>query len=141
MMILPIITGYYSTLQNNKSMKLTDKRFWIREIALTVALSAMPLTMYGESIRVIMLIVASYAVVAGISVISVPKPSVFATWALIFCAANGAYIIDLIIIDNLRLIQDGILSFDYRATLSVSDMPACKCSGLRNRRYNISQSQ
>lgn len=105
MMISPIITGYCSTLQNNKTMILTDKRFWIREIALTVALSAMPLTMYGENIRVIMLIVASYAVVAGISVISVAKLSVFATWALIFCAANGAYIIDLIIIDSLRLIR------------------------------------
>lgn len=105
MMILPITTGYCSTLQNDKTMIRTDKRFWIREIALTVALSAMPLTMYGENIRVIMLIVASYAVVAGISVISGSKLSVFATWALIFCAANGAYIIDLIIIDSMRLIR------------------------------------
>lgn len=86
-------------------MKMADKRFWIWEIALTLAFSTMPLIMYGESIIVIMLIVVSYAVVAAMGLISSPKISVFATWILIFCAANGVYIIDSIIIDTLRLIK------------------------------------
>jgi hypothetical protein len=86
-------------------MKMTDKRFWIWEIALTLAFSTMPLIMYGESIIVIMLIVVSYAVVVAMGLISSSKIPVFATWILIFCAADGAYIIDLIIIDTLRLIE------------------------------------
>lgn len=88
-----------------QAMKLTDKRFWIWEIALTLVLSTMPLIMYGENISVIMLIVVSYAVVAAMGLIYFSKIPVFATWVLIFCAANGAYIIDLIIIDTLRLIK------------------------------------
>lgn len=86
-------------------MKLTDKQFWIWEIALTLAFSAMPLIMYGESIIVIMLIIVSYAGVAAMGLISSPKIPVFATWILMFCAADGAYIVDLIIIDTLRLIK------------------------------------
>ena len=86
-------------------MKLTDKRFWIWEIVLTLALSAMPLIMYCENISVIMLIVVSYAVVAAIGAISFSKIPVFATFILIFFAANAAYIIDLIIIDMFRLIK------------------------------------
>lgn len=86
-------------------MKPTAKRFWIWEIALTLALSAMPLIMYGENIIVIMLIVVSYALVAAIERISFSKIPVFATFILIFFAANAAYIIDLIIIDTFRLIK------------------------------------
>ena len=86
-------------------MKLTDKRFWIWEIVLTLALSAMPLIMYCENISVIMLIVVSYAVVAAIGVISFSKIPVFTTLILIFFAASAAYIIDLIIIDTFRLIK------------------------------------
>ena len=71
-------------------MKMTDKRFWIWEIALTLAFSTMPLIMYGESIIVIMLIVVSYAVVVAMGLISSSKIPVFATWILIFCAADGA---------------------------------------------------
>lgn len=86
-------------------MKLTDKQFWIWEIALTLVLSAMPLIMYGENIKTIMLIVASYTLAAAIGLISSSKVSTFATWLLIFCTANGVYIIDLIVIDTLRLIK------------------------------------
>lgn len=86
-------------------MKLTDRRFWIWEFVLTLAFSAMSLIMYGESIIVIMLIVVSYVVVAAMGLISSSKISIFATWILMFCAADGAYIIDFIIIDTLRLIK------------------------------------
>ena len=65
-------------------MKLTDKRFLLWEIVLTLALSAMPLIMYGENISVIMLIVVSYGVVAAIGAISFSKIPVFATFILIF---------------------------------------------------------
>lgn len=86
-------------------MKLTDRRFWIWEFVQTLAFSAMSLIMYGESIIVIMLIVVSYVVVAAMGLISSSKISIFATWILMFCAADGAYIIDFIIIDTLRLIK------------------------------------
>lgn len=75
-------------------MKLTDRRFWIWEFVQTLAFSAMSLIMYGESIIVIMLIVVSYVVVAAMGLISSSKISIFATWILMFCAADGAYIID-----------------------------------------------
>ena len=52
-----------------------------------------------------MLIVVSYALVAAIGLISSLKILTFATWLLIFGTANGVYIIDLIIIDTLRLIK------------------------------------
>ena len=86
-------------------MKLTDRRFWIWEFVQTLAFSAMSLIMYVESIIVIMLIVVSYVVVAAMGLISSSKISIFATWILMFCAADGAYIIDFIIIDTLRLIK------------------------------------
>lgn len=86
-------------------MSQQDKRFWIWESSLTLALSAMPLIMYGENISVILLIVVSYTFAAAVGLIASSKISVLMTFMLIFGTATGTYIIDLIIIDTLRLVK------------------------------------
>lgn len=80
-------------------------RFWIWESTLTLALSAMPLIMYGENISVILLIVVSYTFAAAVGLVASSKISVLMTFMLIFGTATGTYIIDLIIIDTLRLVK------------------------------------
>lgn len=47
-------------------MKLTDERFWIWEIALTLSLSALPLMLYGDNIGIVTLIIVSYAIAGAI---------------------------------------------------------------------------
>ena len=86
-------------------MILTDKQFWVWETILALAFSILPLIMYGENISVTLLIVISYAIVAAIGLRFSSKISLVANWILIFCVTNGAYIIDLITIDTLRLIK------------------------------------
>lgn len=92
-------------MKEDKLMSRQDKRFWIWESTLTLALSAMPLIMYGENISVILLIVVSYTFAAAVGLIASSKISVLMTFMLIFGTAAGTYIIDLIIIDTLRLVK------------------------------------
>lgn len=91
-------------MKEDKLMSRQDKRFWIWGSTLTLALSAMPLIMYGENISVILLIVVSYTF-AAVGLIASSKISVLMTFMLIFGTATGTYIIDLIIIDTLRLVK------------------------------------
>ena len=79
-------------------MKLTDKRFWIWEIALTLSLSALPLMLYGDNIGIVTLIIVSYAMFSS-------KTRCVLTWFLMFVISVGAYIIDIILIAAFRLIE------------------------------------
>ena len=86
-------------------MKLTDKRFWMWEVTVTLLLSAMPLIMYGENFIGIMLIILSYAIACAICLLFTSRCSIIFTWFMVFCASSGAYLIDIILIDNFRLVK------------------------------------
>lgn len=85
-------------------MKLTDKQFWIWEIATTFFLSAFPLMLYGENISVIILIVLSHAI-ANATCLLVSSPiNIGLMWFLIFLGSVGAYIIYVALIIVFKLI-------------------------------------
>lgn len=86
-------------------MKLTDKRFWIWEIAITFFLSALPLMFYGENIATIMLIITSYAIASAIGLLVSSPVKTGLMWLLIFGTSVGAYIIDIALIIAFRLIK------------------------------------
>lgn len=76
-------------------MKLTDERFWIWEIALTLSLSALPLMLYGDNIGIVTLIIVSYAIAGAIGLMFSSKTRCVLTWFLMFVISVGAYIIDI----------------------------------------------
>ena len=86
-------------------MKLTDKRFWIWEIAITFFLSALPLMFYGENITTIMLIIISYAIASAIGLLVSYQTKTGLIWLIIFGTSVGAYIIDIALIIDFRLIK------------------------------------
>ena len=86
-------------------MKLTDKRFWIWEIALTLSLSALPLMLYGDNIGIVTLIIVSYAIAGVIGLMFSSKTRCVLTWFLMFVISVGAYIIDIILIAAFSLIE------------------------------------
>ena len=86
-------------------MKLTDKRFWIWEIALTLSLSALPLMLYGDNIGIVTLIIVSYAIAGAIGLMFSSKTRCVLTGFLMFVISVGAYIIDIILIAAFRLIE------------------------------------
>lgn len=86
-------------------MKLTDKRFWIWEIAITFFLSALPLMFYGENIATIMLIITSYAIASAIGLLVSSQTKTGLMWLIIFGTSVGAYIIDITLIIAFRLIK------------------------------------
>ncbi len=76
-------------------MKLTDKRFWIYEIATALCLSAFSLTFYSDSIFCILLILLSNALAVAIGLIWPKNIGVLYTWLGIWGAATGAYLVDV----------------------------------------------
>lgn len=76
-------------------MKLTDKRFWIYEIATALCLSAFSLTFYSDSIFCILLILLSNALAVAIGLIWPKNIGVLYTWLGIWGAAIGAYLVDV----------------------------------------------
>ena len=86
-------------------MKLTDKRFWIREFSITFFLTALPLMFYGENITVIMLIVVSYAFATAFGLLVSSPIKIGLLWLLVFGTSVGAYIIDIALIIAFRLIK------------------------------------
>ena len=86
-------------------MKLTDERFWIWEIALTLSLSALPLMLYGDNIGIVTLIIVSYAIAGAIGLMFSSKTRCVLTWFLMFVISVGAYIIDIILIAAFSLIE------------------------------------
>lgn len=86
-------------------MKLTDKRFWIGEIAITFFLSALPLMFYGENIATIMLIITSYTIASAIGLLVSSQTKTGLIWHIIFGTSVGAYIIDIALIIAFRLIK------------------------------------
>lgn len=86
-------------------MRLTDWHFWIWEIVTTFLLSALPLTLYGENVTVIILIFVSYAVAGASGLVFSKEARTVLAWILIFVASVSAYIIDLFLIGSFRLIK------------------------------------
>ena len=86
-------------------MKLTDKRFWIYEIATALCLSAFSLTFYSDSIFCILLILLSNALAVAIGLIWPKNIGVLYTWLGIWGAAIGAYLVDvtLMVILNMTI--------------------------------------
>ena len=86
-------------------MKLTDKRFWIYEIATALCLSAFSLTFYSDSIFCILLILLSNALAVAIGLIWPKNIGVLYTWLWVWGAAIGAYLVDvaLMVIFNMTI--------------------------------------
>lgn len=76
-------------------MRLTDKKFWIYEIATTLCLSALSLTVYSDNALCIILILLSNALAVAIGLLWPKNISVLYTWLLIWGGAVGAYLVDL----------------------------------------------
>lgn len=86
-------------------MRLTDRRFWLWETVTTVALSAIPLLLYGQSFAAIALIVVSFAIAVAIGLAVPDAIRVPASWFLIFGTSLGAYVIDIFLMAQFRLIR------------------------------------
>ena len=86
-------------------MKLTDKRFWIYEIATALCLSAFSLTFYSDSIFCILLILLSNALAVAIGLLWPKNIGVLYTWLWVWGAAIGAYLVDvaLMVIFNMTI--------------------------------------
>ena len=86
-------------------MKLTDKRFWIYEIATALCMSAFSLTFYSDSIFCILLILLSNALAVAIGLIWPKNIGVLYTWLWVWGAAIGAYLVDvaLMVIFNMTI--------------------------------------
>lgn len=86
-------------------MELTDKRFWIYEIATALCLSAFSLTFYSDSIFCILLILLSNALAVAIGLHWSKNIGVLYTWLLVWGAAIGAYLVDvtLMVIFNMTI--------------------------------------
>ncbi len=86
-------------------MRLTDRRFWLWETVITVALSAIPLLLYGQSFAAIALIVVSFAIAVAIGLAVPDAIRVPASWFIIFGTSLGAYVIDIFLMAEFRLIR------------------------------------
>lgn len=86
-------------------MHLKNKVFWIWEIDTALCLSALPLLLYGQNIRVVVLILLSYAIAAAVGLLLTPKIRTLFVWLLIWNGALGAYLIDIALIAHFRLIS------------------------------------
>lgn len=84
-------------------MKLTDKRFWIYEIATALCLSAFSLLFYSDSIFCILLILLSNALAVAIGLLWTKNIGVLYTWLLIWGAAVGAYLVDITLMVNFNM--------------------------------------
>lgn len=86
-------------------MKLTDKRFWIYEIATALCMSAFSLTFYSDSIFCILLILLSNALAVAIGLLWPKNIGVLYTWLWVWGAAIGAYLVDvaLMVIFNMTI--------------------------------------
>lgn len=76
-------------------MKLTDKRFWVYEIATALCMSAFSLTFYSDSIFCILLILLSNALAVAIGLIWPKNIGVLYTWLWVWGASIGAYLVDV----------------------------------------------
>lgn len=86
-------------------MKLTDKRFWIYEIATALCLSAFSLTFYSDSIFCTLLILLSNALAVAIGLYWSKNIGVLYTWLWVWGAAIGTYLVDvtLMVIFNMTI--------------------------------------
>ena len=103
-------------------MKLTDERFWIWEIALTLSLSALPLMLYGDNIGIVTLIIVSYAIAGAIGLMFSSKTRCVLTWFLMFVISVGA---DLFFADISFCKRIGVYRWwDYHETYKKTEQKA-----------------